>query len=234
MPTPAGPGLVENRFGQGRSIYCSGWIFGAYLHSGIPTLKKLLARWLIAEERENRRLLTLDAPNCIEMTAYAQPERERILVHLVNLQLASGRQGLLRGHARVVEDVLPVHDTTLRTRFASRDIISATLQPAGRELTLREENGRAVIDIPVLQIHDIVEIRLRPGLCPQYPTSDGPRGFERLDLRAKIRQYLATDPPDYDPSDNGTVCFHNWPTENDATDTGAAEWDGLGAMQAGN
>lgn len=214
--TPLGPAVVENRYGKGRSIYFAGKVFSAYLFSGIVTLRKLAARWIIEDAVSDRLLLRLKAPTSVEMIAWAQPERNRILAHLVNYQSAPGRLHVLPAGGRLTpilpdtDEVLPVCDLALETTFASDDLVSAKLRPTGEDLPVQSREGKAVISIPRIHIHDIVEITLRPGVCPKYPDSNQAFDYSRCDLRKKVQEWLATNPPEYDPNDDGTLSFDNW------------------------
>lgn len=207
---PAGPAVVANRYGRGRCIYFAGKIFSAYLHSANPSLRKLAARWVIAPERQKQLLVHLQGPSSVEMTAWAQADRNRILVHLVNYQSVPGRVHMPMTDLPVTEDVLPVHDVVLETGLPHKAVQSARLQPAGRRLPLSACKGKAVIKIPRLEIHDIVELVLKPGACPQYPDSNRVFDYPRPDLRERVRQWLATHPKNYDPKDNGVISFDRW------------------------
>jgi len=207
---PLCPGLVEHRFGRGRSIYCAGKVFSAYLFTGVWTLRKLMLVWPLERERAEACPVRLEAgPASVELGAWAQPERNRVLVHLVNYQSAPGRMNLVP-ELPLVDRVEPVHDLLLRTTFGVKDIQEAKLQPAGEALAVEERGGRAVVRIPRVHVHEIVELVLRPGACPQYPDSNRVFDFPRPDLRARAQAWLATNPPDYDAADDGALDFRAW------------------------
>jgi hypothetical protein len=207
------------------------------MHSGVVTLKKLAARWTLTAEIEKRCLVRLDAPTSVEMTAWAQPDRNRLLVHLVNYQTAPGRIYAVKRSSRVTEDVLPVYGVRLHVQVQAEDITAAVLQPSGTPLSVvagteddpsatriysgrraqlhwaqgsRDIRGESVIEIPLVDTHDIVEITLRAGICPKYPDSDRVLPFDRHDLRAKAQEYVTANPPVYDPDDDGVVRWEEW------------------------
>ena len=216
---PRGPAVIENKFGQGRCIYFSGKIFSAYLFTGISSLRKLATRWLIQDLINKKLLLKLDAPHSVEMTAFAQPAKNRILAHLVNFQSTAGRLHPPASNMQIIEHMNPVHDLTLKTTFSRADVIYAKLQPAGEILSITELAGNAVISIPKVHIHDIVEISLKQGVCPEYPDSNRVLDFTSCDLRKKVQDWLAGNPPEYDPDDDGTISFDKWrPAEDFLTD----------------
>lgn len=207
---PEGPAVVENRYGQGRCFYFAGKIFSAYAHTGMSTLKKLATQWIIGDLVRGKSVITLQAPVSVEMTAYAQPRQNRILIHLVNYQSVPGRLHMPMDVLPVTEEVLPVYGLELETKFHKDEIVKATLQPAGRELKVAKKNNQSVIIIPEVQIHEIVELSLKPGVCPEYPDSNQVFDYPRLETRQYIRAWLATNPAGYDPNDNGVISFKNW------------------------
>ncbi|MBI3946231.1 MAG: hypothetical protein HY321_09955 [Armatimonadetes bacterium] len=209
---PAGPAIVVNRFGRGRSVYVAAKVFSAYLHSGIAVLRRAVCRDMIREEIRGKLLLKLRAPESVEMMPWAQADRSRILVHLVNLQSAPGRMPISEAGTPDPQRVLPVHGLELETLFKSGDIRSAVLQPAGEVLSMVERDGRAVITIPRLHIHEIVELNLAEGACPVYPNSHRRLEYPRLDLRKRVQEWLATNPSDYDPNAEGYCKFDQWPS----------------------
>ncbi len=211
---PEGPGLVEHRVGRGRCLYHAGRMFETYQRVGTPSLRRLVVEWPLAEEIDRRALVRLDAPSSVELVAWAQPDRDRMLVHLVNFQSAPGRVTMTTDMVPETEDVLPAVDCALRTAFKPEQVRAATLQPAGTPLEVVAQDGRAVVKIPRIEIHDIVELSLAPGACPAYPDSDRCFDYPRVDVQAKVREFLADPPADYDPEDPGTYSLEKWrPTE---------------------
>ncbi len=210
---PAGPAVVENRFGRGRCVYFSGSIFEAYLVNGIPALRRLAVRWAMAGEIRDKALIRLDAPASVEMTAWAQPDRSRLLVHLVNYQSAPGRLNLDVESSLalpLVEDVLPVHDLVVHAAVRPGQVRSARLRPAGEALPVEPAGDRVRIRVPRIHIHDIVELELEPGACPVYPDSQRVFEFPDHDLRAAAAEWLRNPPPGYDPKDDGALSFDRW------------------------
>lgn len=208
---PLAPGLVENHFGKGRSVYIAGKIFSSYLFNGFPSLRKLAARWPIEKLVKEHCLVRLDAPSCVEFTAWAQHDRRRLLLHMVTYQSAPGRVN--PGSAfPLPEAMLPVHGVRVLTRFRPDQVTGATLQPAGRKLDVSEDDGRAVIDVPCLHLHDVVEVNLADNACPAYPDSNRVFDYPRHDLKAKIDEWLESAPPEVDPQDQGATDFSAWRT----------------------
>lgn len=211
---PLGPGMVENRYGKGRSIYFPGKLFSAYLFSGTVSLCKLAARWPIEGLVRKRCPVRLVGACSVEMTAWAQADRNRLLVHLVNYQTAPGRMHAPVNELPIAREVLPVVDLRLETLFGAAEIRAARMQPGNRELSVEMSDGRAVVPIPRVDIHDIVELQLAEGACPVCPDSNRVFPVPAPDLRERIRSWLESGTPGVDLDDDGVARFDRWrPTE---------------------
>ena len=156
---PAGPAIVENRFGKGRAIYFAPKVFAGYACRGIPEIRKLAARWL-PSRRLSRAPVRLQAPSSVEMTAFERPEEGRWIVHLVNFQSIPARSYFESGDKKLTlpltEDVLPVHDVVLRARLGKHTLKRVTLQPSGKRLKAVKQGTETIVHIPKIHIHEIV------------------------------------------------------------------------------
>lgn len=156
---PAGPAIVENRFGKGRAIYFAPRVFAAYAYQGIPEIRKLVARWLVGS-RLSRAPIRLDAPSSVEMTAFERPEEGQWVIHLVNFQSIPARAYLGSQEKGVTipltEDVLPVRDLVLRARLGKRSLKQVSLQPSGKRLKAVKQGAETIVHIPEVHIHEIV------------------------------------------------------------------------------
>ncbi|MBI3946790.1 MAG: beta-galactosidase trimerization domain-containing protein [Armatimonadetes bacterium] len=162
---PSGPAIVESRCGKGRSIYFAGKVFSAYLYKGSPEVRKLAARWLVADEVSRAPVRLEGAPGSVEMTAYERPQEGRWIVHLVNFQSIPGRchfdplqgpDGRPDVAVPLTEHVIPVHDLVLKARTGGRALKGVTLQPSGEALQVEERDGVVAIRVPKVHIHEVV------------------------------------------------------------------------------
>ena len=155
---PIGPAIVENRYGKGRCIYVATKAFAAYVATQVPEIRKLLARWLVVEELA-KLPVRLQAPGCVKLTAYERPEEGIWIVHLLNNQICPGDIDMsIRGGFPMIEDVLPVSDLILSVDPNGKKISRAELKVSGIKIDARRENGRYVLRIPSLHIHEVLVI----------------------------------------------------------------------------
>jgi hypothetical protein len=72
------PEVVENRFGQGRALYCA---------SPIETVASLTDSFVrLVRRLEDHFSFEADAPEAVEVTLFRQPERHRYRLSLINFQ----------------------------------------------------------------------------------------------------------------------------------------------------
>lgn len=78
------PTILANEYGKGRSVYYPGPIGEKYLSFGVYDHWKLIAnavRWAAYQEQPVR---VQNCPSTVELTAYTQPKKDRVIVHVVN------------------------------------------------------------------------------------------------------------------------------------------------------
>jgi hypothetical protein len=84
------PAVVASQYEKGRVVYFAGLPGAVFARWGHPEFKRLLlnaVRWAVP----GRWPLRVDAPMSVETTLFSQPEKDRLMVHLVNLQSEAGR-----------------------------------------------------------------------------------------------------------------------------------------------
>lgn len=160
------PAVVANTFGRGRAVYFSAQIGAMYATASYWEAKQLLAnavRWAAAQPAP----VLVEAPLCVEVTAWDQADHNRRVIHLVNVQSDIGRtvsnestwdRGT-RENLHVIQEILPVHD--VRVRFQAppdKRVARVTLQPSGTELTPTVEGEWAAVIVPKLWIHEAVVV----------------------------------------------------------------------------
>jgi hypothetical protein len=159
---PAGPAIVENRFGNGRCLYFSPMAFAAYAQRGFPLIRKLATRWLVADERRSMSV-SLRAPCSVKLTAFERPADAQWILHLVNSQsipadayyeTADTRQTL-----PITTDVLPVHDLELTLRHGAHRLKTVHMPLADTTLEACSEDGETRVRIPKVHLHEIVVVQ---------------------------------------------------------------------------
>jgi len=120
------PAIVLNHFGQGKAIYAAGDLEAADPHRGIfISLVHLLAGPFAFEA---------DAPKCVEVTLFDQPDRRRYLISLVNFQ-------------RELPNI-PVQDIRVRVRLNGKRPRHLRVLPAGTELGYELAGEYAQFTVP--------------------------------------------------------------------------------------
>ena len=80
-----------------------------------------------------------DAPAQVEVVVWDQPQAQRFVVHLVNLQ------------ERL--PVLPIYDLRVTLRMDGRQVRDARLAPGGEPLRCTQEDEQATVEVPELPLY---------------------------------------------------------------------------------
>jgi hypothetical protein len=101
----------------------------------------------------------------VEITVFEKEDGSQMVTHLVNYQPEIGKNffdqrrldnmGWETRH--LVQEILPVYNLELVVRD-SRKVKKVELQPEGKDLKYRQENGEVLIEIPQLDCHSMVII----------------------------------------------------------------------------
>ncbi len=140
------PALVR----RGRVIYCSGDVGYTFMRASYPDHVRLIANsveLLIGD----RLPLRVKAPSTVDIALASQGER--ILVHLVNMTTNQVVED--EGCNADTYEVIPLHFLEVRVRAdrAPQRVYRAT---DGTDLPWRYENGWTVVEVPRLDIYEIV------------------------------------------------------------------------------
>ncbi|MCC6661467.1 MAG: beta-galactosidase trimerization domain-containing protein [Phycisphaerales bacterium] len=139
----ADPAILQ----RGRWIHFAHPVFACFSKHGMVFYKQVVLnalRRLLPEP-----LLLADGPSTLHATWNRQPGARRSIVHLLHYIPERRTQG-----ADYLEDVIPLHDVTLRLRTAPPSRVY--LAPDGTELAWRQESGRLVVTVPRVDGHAMV------------------------------------------------------------------------------
>ncbi len=123
------PEVVFHGFGQGRVVYCSS------LLELVPGLDRTFVQLLHLLQDEYS--FAAQAPASVELTLFYQPERDRYLLTLVDLQKDMPN--------------LPVDDIQVRLRLDGRPVSRIVQLPDNRVVDHRLEEGAVFLTVPRLQ-----------------------------------------------------------------------------------
>jgi hypothetical protein len=150
------PACVQNTYGKGKVIYFPSSIDSTYLLVSYPELKWLMAD-AIRYVSQDPLLVVLEAPSCVEMTAYEREEAKQLVIHLVNYQPENGRT-IAYGKVEtrhIIQETLPVYNLRLKVKV-DKEIESIKLQPENTEVSYETMDGYVSITIPELKNHGMV------------------------------------------------------------------------------
>ena len=160
------PAILVNQYCQGRAVYFSPQVGAMYATASYWEIRKLIAnavRWAAGQPAPAE----VDAPLCVELTAYDQDDHNRRVLHLVNVQsditrtvaLKGDNNGAGRENLHVIQELLPVHDLCVRFQVPEgKEIAGVTLQPENIPLTIGKENGWVTVRIPKLHVYEQIVI----------------------------------------------------------------------------
>lgn len=159
---PTCPGIVVSQYGKGNVVWFAskpGTLYGVNAHPHAQRLLVNAVRWAAREEPS----VMVEAPLCVEVTAFHQPERNRMIIHLVNHQSAPIRFAPLAGCSNPsVREILPVHDIAVEIRLPQgRQVARAYLAPEMEEVDFQMEGGRIRLQVPKLEVHRMVVIEAK-------------------------------------------------------------------------
>jgi hypothetical protein len=139
------PGLVRNEYGAGRAAYLP-WPVGALFHDLNMLEYRALLAGLVDNVSGRERQVVTNAPPHVEIALATSDGRT--LIHLINY---SGHNG------RAFGPPLQIHDIRLSLPDigGASEVLATRL---GRALPLTREDGRLIIDVPSLQLFELLVI----------------------------------------------------------------------------
>lgn len=155
---PAFPAVVENAFGQGKSVYFAAGLDSAYYLYSYPYQRLALKNAILAAAGAPPPIV-VEAPMCVHSTLMRQPKNRRLVVHLFNDVNTTGGHALPVDDVPLREEVLPIMDIRVTFRPEYR-IKRATLQPEGKPLEVKLTPAGSVITAPKLAIHAMIVAEL--------------------------------------------------------------------------
>ena len=155
------PALFARQFGKGRVVYFASDIGAAYGQYQYGIARNLIGgaiRWAAAQEPPAE----VEAPPSVEMTLYRQPDKNRLIVHLVNFQSVIGRsisrrEGYEHNPSPIFDQVIPVRDlqVTIRLPKAPKALY---LAPDLAKPKFRQEGDRLIVNVDRVDIHRMVVV----------------------------------------------------------------------------
>jgi len=170
------PAVICSQFGKGRVVYFPASVDKGMFFYPDAYMRQMLAnacRWAAGNALPP---VEVDGPLILAVTVRRQPDKQRIIVHLLNhgsswgmhsiyqklaplpqelqKQLGFPDQPELRGTWPIREEVIPLHDINVICRVPG--VTRATQQPENLPLPLRKVAGGFEVTVPKVEMHSMV------------------------------------------------------------------------------
>ncbi|WP_136464784.1 hypothetical protein [Flagellimonas onchidii] len=139
----AHPAVVKSN----NSVYFAHALDNAYFTHGARIHRDLFINGL--KQVHNSRYLEVDLPSAGRANLLHQPDKKRYVAHLL---YAAAHQ---RGRAQVIEDLVPIHNTTVKVRLSEK-VKKAYLIPSGKPLKIEKEGDAIVVEVEKFTAHTAV------------------------------------------------------------------------------
>ncbi len=168
------PALISTSFGKGRVVYIPAAMDKAFFFYPAAYQREFL-RNACDWAADALPPVEVEAPYILATTFRLQPEKKRLVVHLLNDASSWGRHSIyqkiapeskeyddpghpqspdLRGTWPVREEVIPIHDIKVVCRQPG--VTKATLRPEGTSLPIRKISGGVEVTVPKVELHSMV------------------------------------------------------------------------------
>ena len=140
------PSILLNRHGEGRSIFLAGNFFEYYSHFHNPDFRLILenaVRWASPPFVALKR-----CPASVDLAVRRQPQRNRLIIHLVNL---TGEM------TRPIEEVVTVRDVEISLKGVGEPV-SVYARRLGRPLECRYGGDVCTFTLPVLEEYEVITV----------------------------------------------------------------------------
>lgn len=145
------PTIIVNQFGKGRVVYFPGSIGLRYLNFGLPDHRKLIAKAVKWAANCPLPISVDNCPNTVELTAFKQSSKERLIINLVN----SIRDNIQEPITHVCRE----HNIQINIKVPEeKPIYRAKLIPEKTDLLCEGRKGSISLKIPELKYYKIVVV----------------------------------------------------------------------------
>ena len=148
-PLTNNPAILFNKFGKGKSVYLPGTFDAHYETYKIPEHQKIFANIVNClckpfVELEN-------AFQTVEVILRYQPERHRLLVHLINY---TGEM------TRPIQKVIPCENIQITIRAADCANYAQALM-LNKNIPISKENGEITFTVPIVKEYEVIAIKIK-------------------------------------------------------------------------
>ena len=145
-PISDNPLLTANRLGEGRCLYVAGNLFEHYAQYHNPDYRRIVANSVAQLARRTVELR--DCPGSVEVVLRWQPERHRLMVHLINFTAEM---------TRPMESVVTFRDMDMVLHIPGLPRTATALR-SGLNLDLTETDEGSLLRIPEMKEYEVLAI----------------------------------------------------------------------------
>jgi hypothetical protein len=160
QPSPSG---FDCGVQKGNILYLSHPVFSLYRGLGAVACKQYVAKAIARLLNDDRRLLT-NLPSMSRVSLTEQAAEDRHVLHLLHantitrggpMELSGGSVAGKLNAVEVIDELLPVHDVQVQVKL-DRPVTRVTLEPEGRDVAFRAENGMVTLRVKEVRCHQMV------------------------------------------------------------------------------
>ncbi len=149
---PDGAAVVAHELPGGGRVVTIGWDIGAVFQEASQADHGLLianaVRWALRDDEQVR----VEGPGLVDIAVRASADGRELAVAIVNLTNPMAMRGAIR-------ETIPLHGQRVRVRMPDgAGIVTARLLVADAAVDARIEDGYAVIDVPVVELLEVVHL----------------------------------------------------------------------------
>lgn len=133
------PAVIYKNYGKGKII----WV-AAPIESSESAISKAVFYNFIEELVKERLHISSNAPAPVEIVLFHQPKEKRYIIHLINEQEC--------------EPLVHACDIQITVKLGGKIPVMARLMPTEKEVTFEYENKSAHINIPKLEVYQMIAI----------------------------------------------------------------------------
>ena len=156
------PGLVRNTYGKGTAYYFAGMPGVQYHMYGHLTSRMVMGR-LVHKHADASAPVVVEAPATVEVMANEQRDRNRTMIHLVNMVCDVSRstrpfRSDMNRRYGMTDKMPAVVDITLRIKLKRGKRPAIYRAPDRKQLRWTREGSRAVVKLDRVAVHETVVV----------------------------------------------------------------------------
>ena len=149
------PGIIAQRYGEGRVVYLEAGLDSAYYLYPYPYQRLILGdayRWAASSVPP----VKVEAPMCVQSAVYRKEDSgpRQVIVQLFNSIISNSNHALPDEDVPLREELVPIRN--IQVTFHGYQITRVHLEPGGKELPVNASGMDVSVTVPELALHAMV------------------------------------------------------------------------------